>query len=411
MILAGLRWRLSLANNFRYRGIKADGSAVEGRISASTRQDAILELAAQRINPYEVNADDGSRRRFVRRRARPADRQRLIRQLAMLVKAGSPLLTSVDTLLEDEPCEELSTKIRAVKSNLKAGGRLSIAINEHLPELPDYVARLVELGEATGSLPERLSESASQMERDQAAADEVRNALAYPAFLACAGLIAVMLIFSFVVPRFAALLDQSGSDLPVLSQIVLQTGIFFNQNSLLIMGVIIALIAGAFRAAQTPRVRKQFVSALFRVPVASGFLKAVDTARWARVVGASLVAGSNLLDAMALAERGIMSDRKRAGLSLARKAVRSGEPLEEALRTHTDFEAMTLNLVRTGRLSGALDEMLLFIAETEEAEARNRAKRLTALAEPLAIVFIAGIIGLIVISLVLAMSSLYDFQI
>ena len=92
----------------------------------------------------------------------------------------------------------------------------------------------------------------------------------------------------------------------------------------------------------------------------------------------------------------------------ARRSIRSGEALDEALKRHGDFDAMTTNLIKTGRISASLDEMLLFIAETHEAEAQNLAKRLTSLAEPLAIAFIASVVGVIVVSLVMAMTSLYD---
>lgn len=400
-----------MATTFRYRGLKSDGSTVEGRVQASNRDDAILQLSAQRISAYEVTDDANDRSKFIRRKARPADYQRLVRQIAMLVKAGSPLLASLDTLFEDEPCEELHERIKRLRRNLKAGGRLSSTLMEHLPELPDYVPRLVELGEATGSLSERLTESAEQMERDQAAADEMRNALAYPAFLASAGLVAVLLIFTFVVPRFSALLDGSSADVPLLSRLVLQVGNFFNENILWIGLGLALLVVAVIRAAASKGLRAGLLDLMFKVPVASGFLKSVDSSRWARVTGAALAAGSSLLDALILAERGLMSRRNRSGMVEVRKAVRAGEPLEVAMRAHTDFEAMTLNLLRTGRLSGNLDEMLLFVAQTEEAQARNQAKRLIALAEPLAIAFIAGVIGVIVVSLVLAMSSLYDFQI
>ena len=91
--------------------------------------------------------------------------------------------------------------------------------------------------------------------------------------------------------------------------------------------------------------------------------------------------------------------------------MRSGETLDDALRRYTDFDPMTLNLIRTGRASASLDEMLVFVAEIQEAEARNAAKRLTSLAEPLAILFIASVVGVIVVSLVMAMTSLYDVAI
>lgn len=398
-----------MSANFRYKGYKPDGGVVEGRIGAADESDAVTQLTAQKITPFELAPDDGRTRKYSRKRASAADRRRFIRQLSMLVKAGSPLLMAFDTLIEDEPCAEMAEQARAMRSDLRGGGRLSGSLELRMTGLPDYVPRLVELGEATGSLAERLGECAVQMERDATAANEIRNALAYPAFLAVAGLGAVIFIFMFVVPRFSALLSESRGDVPALSRAVLSIGQAFNDNAALVFIAIAALVFAVARAATSARGRRFLLSILFRLPVAGAFLTTADTAKWARVTGAALGAGANLLDALTLAERGVLSSDLKAGLAEARRAVRGGESLDSALRTHTRIDAMTLNLVRTGRISGALAEMLLFIAETGEAEARNLAKRLTALAEPMAIAFIASIIGLIVISLVLAMSSLYDF--
>ncbi len=397
--------------NFLYKGLKRDGAAVEGRINAGDSSDAVSQLRAQGILAYEVSLVDGEGRRFDRKRARPKDRHRFIRQLATLLKAGSPLLNAFDALLEEEPCRELSEQMRAIRSDLRGGGRLSQGLSRHMPTLPDYAPRLVELGEATGSLDIRLNEVASQMERDLASAEEVRNALAYPGFLAVAGTGAVIFIFMFVVPRFSALLENAQGEIPAISRIVLGIGEFFNANVPLVLGGAVLLALGAIQIWRAPATRRAATVIAFRLPVLGRFLEASDTARWARVTGTALAAGAGLIDALALAERGVLSPRRREGLEQARRAVRSGEMLETALRAHTNTDAMTLNLVRTGRLSGALAEMLLFVAEAGEQESRNLAKRLTSLAEPLAIAFIASVIGLIVISLVLAMSSLYSIDI
>lgn len=397
--------------SFVYKGLKKDGAPVEGRISAADPPEAISQLRAQGILAYEVRAVDGEGRRFDRRRARPKDRHRFIRQLATLLRAGSPLLASFDALLEEEPCRELNEQMRAIRSDLRGGGRLSQALARHMPDLPDYAPRLVELGEATGSLDARLSEVAAQMERDLASVEEVRNALAYPAFLAVAGVGAVIFIFMFVVPRFSALMDNARTEIPAISRIVLGIGQFFNANVPLVIGAVVLLAILVVQVWRSPALRRGATAMAFRLPVLGRFLEASDTARWARVTGTALSAGAGLIDALALAERGVLSPRRREGLEQVRRAVRSGEMLEAALRAHTTTDAMTLNLVRTGRLSGALAEMLIFVAEAGEQDARNLAKRLTSLAEPLAIAFIASVIGLIVISLVLAMSSLYSFDI
>ena len=277
--------------------------------------------------------------------------------------------------------------------------------------MPDYASRLVELGEATGSLDVRLNEVAAQMERDLTAAEEVRNALSYPAFLAVAGFGAVIFIFMFVVPRFSTLLDNSDAEIPALSRVVLAIGTFFNAHIPWVIGGVVLLVVAAIQIWRTQALRRAVLDIAFQTPVIGSFLNASDTARWARRTGTALAAGAGLIDALALAEKGVMSERRRQGLEQARRSVRSGDPLESALRAHTRTDAMTLNLVRTGRLSGALSEMLIFVAEAGEQDAKNLAKRLTALAEPMAIAFIASIIGLIVISLVLAMSSLYSFDV
>ncbi len=397
--------------SFAYKGFKRDGALVEGRTNAHDRDDAVSQLRSQGILAYEVNASDGADRTFTRKSAKPRDHHRFMRQLATLLKAGAPLLSAFDSLLEQESCRELSEQMRAIRSELRGGGRLSRALAVHMPTLPDYAPRLVELGEATGSLDARLNEVAAQIGRDLASAEEVRNALSYPVFLALAGLAAVIFIFLFVVPRFSALLDNADASIPALSRAVLSIGVFLSNNTVLVMGLGLVLVLGAGQGLRASRTRRVLVRAALRTPVLGRFLSTSDTARWARITGTALSAGAGLIDALKLAERGMMSDKRRRGLEQARRAVRSGDPLEVALRVHTDTDAMTLNLIRTGRLSGALNEMLLFIAETGEQDARNLAKRLTALTEPLAICFIASVIGLIVISLVLAMSSLYSFDV
>lgn len=396
--------------SFRYKGFRADGGIVEGRVSAADEADAVSQLAARRVTPFELKPEEAAQR-FERKKARAVDRARFLRQLAMLARAGAPLLSCFDSLIEDEPCREIAEQTRLVRADLRGGSRLSAALIRRMPDLPDYAPRLVELGEATGSLPERLSEISSQLEADLASAAEIRSALAYPAFLAFAGAAAVMFIFTVVVPRFSTLLADSRGEIPVLSRIVLTIGEFAGAHVLpIILGVAASALVAA-RLAAAPAIRRQLTALAFAMPVMGGFLSAADTARWARVCGTALAAGAGLIDALALAERGVRSPRRKAGLAEVRRAVRAGAMFEQALRAHTDIDAMTINLVRTGRLSGDLPAMLLFVAETGEAKARNLAKRLTALAEPLAIAFIASIIGLVVISLVLAMSSLYEFSI
>lgn len=393
---------------FTYRGLKADGARVDGRLSAEDLVDAQRQLEAQSISAFHLAPVNASERKYVRKQARPRDKQRFMRQLSVLLRAGTPLLSAFETLESEEPCRDLALTAGAIRRDLRAGQRLSGTLRAHLEGFPDYVPRLVELGEATGRLAEALAEIADQMEQELKSAEEVRNALAYPSFLAVAGVVAVLFMFLFVVPRFAALLGEDRSSLPGFSRLVIETGVAMRDNlgvTLIVLGLLVAVGVWLSRSVAA---RARIRSALYAAPVIGGFFKSIEIARWSRIAGTALQGGAPLLEALSLAETAVQSERRRQALRETRRAMRSGDTLDDALRDHADFDPMTLNLIRTGRASASLDEMLLFVAEIHEEEARNAAKRLTSLAEPMAILFIASVVGVIVVSLVMAMTSLYD---
>ncbi|WBQ12781.1 type II secretion system F family protein [Hyphomonadaceae bacterium BL14] len=396
---------------FRYRALDATGATVEGRVAAEDSIEAQRQLEAQSVAPFELSEVRAGERKFSRNKARSADRQRFIRQLAVLIRAGTALLPAIDSLIADETCRELAIEGENIRRDLRSGARLSEAMARHMPRLPPYASRLVELGETTGQQAKALTDIAAQMEQDLKAAAEVRNALAYPAFLAVAGVAAITFIFMFVVPRFAALIGDDRSAMPAFSRWLIETSLLLRDNIGMVMALIVALVVGVMFLARNKASRAAGYRVMERLPVISGFLLAADTARWARITGTALSGGSGLVEALQLAESAVASQTRRLGLQEARRAIRSGEPIDVALRTHTDFDSMSLNLIKTGRTSASLNEMLLFLAGIHEDEARNRAKRVTALAEPLAIVFIAGVIGAIVVGLVLAMTSMYDIAI
>ena len=396
---------------FAYKGLNADGVSVEGRITASDEVDALRQLEAQSIAPFRLAPFDERARSYERRRSRDKDRHRFMRQLAVLLKAGTSLLEAFETVSEEEPCRDLAEQARAIRQDLRSGAAVSTAMSAHMSALPEYAPRLIELGEATGELPKALSDIAAQMEHDLKSAAEIRNALAYPSFLAVAGVVAVAFIFLFVVPRFATLLGEDRSDLPAFSRWVIETGVYLRTHLAGTLAVMAGLAATGFVLLRNDRVRKAQREMLFSAPLVGDFLRASEVARWARTTGTALSGGAVLLEALRLGEAAVTSARRRQGLAEARRAIRAGDAIDHALKAHTDFDSMTLNLVRTGRASASLDEMLLFIAQMYEDEARDRAKRLTSLAEPLAILFIASVVGVIVVSLVMAMTSLYDVAI
>lgn len=397
---------------FAYKALDKSGVRVSGTVPATDRQSAFDALLARGLSPFELaprksQSFGARRRRTITRR----DLVRYLRQLATLQSANVGVLETLATLEQSNAHPMLSERTAALKRELRAGRRFSAALESHLPELPPYVARLAELGEATGALAKALTDAAERMEHEETMRSEVRSALTYPTFLATVGGAIVLLMFFFVVPRFADLLGDNISRAPWYSRIVLETGAWFRANAAA------AILTGALAAgfvvlsARSKATREAARVQLERLPLVGPFLRQAEVGSWARTVGVALSNKAPMIDALRLGEAGARSQSFRRSLELVRRDVRAGRPLDEALFEACDtIDPVVIDLIRTGRSAGALGPMLLFAANLFEKDARERAKRLTALTEPIAILTISLIVGGIVVAIVTAMTSLYQFD-
>ena len=404
-----------MANDqYRYKALDRQGNEVAGVVAASNKKHAFALLNERGLSPFDV-APLQSDRAFLKLRPRTImkkDLARYVRQLATLLKANVSVLDALTTLSQSGAHQLLAKRTLAVKRDLRAGRDLSDGLEAHIPELPNYVFRLAELGEATGSLSKSLNDAADRMDYEVAMAAEIRSALTYPAFLATVGGGIVILMFVFVVPRFATLLGDNIDQAPWISRNVIGLGLWMQNNWLLTLIVVIGAVIGLVAAFRNAKMRDAARTQLMRAPVVGTFLRQAETGAWARTVGVALNNKARLVDALRLGEAGARSQSFRRNLEMVRRHVRSGRPLEEALLdAQRNMDPIVIDLIRTGRSSGALGDMMMFAADIFEKDARERAKRLTALTEPIAVLVIAGVVGLIVVSIVMAMTSLYQFEV
>lgn len=402
------------AMSFVYKALDGSGQQVVGSLDASDEKTAFDLLVQRGLSPFEIKPRQETRSGFQlrARSVRKRDLARYVRQLATLLNAGVTLLETIETLSQSAAHPVLASRTREIKGDLRAGKRLSDAMELHLPELPDYVVKLAELGEMTGSLPKALTDAADRLDYEETLQSEMRSALSYPAFLASVGGLIVLLMFLFVVPRFSTLLGDRISNAPWLSRVVISSGVWLRENWMVAgvgAAVIIGLIIVVWRNKEW---RDAARTQLEKMPVVGTFLTQAEIGSWARTVGVALENKAPLIDALRLGEDGARSPRFQRNLKLVRRSVRAGRPLDEALyEAQQDIEPVMIDLIRTGRNAGALGEMMTFAAEIFEKEARERAKKLTALTEPFAILMISLVVGTIVISIVMAMTSLYDINV
>lgn len=396
---------------FKYKGLDLNGGEVSGRHEASSEKALHVYLDRRSIQPYKVvKLPPQINLTLSNASLSFSEMARFVRQLATLLSAGVSVLDAMQSLSKSSGRASVSTTAKRIATDLRTGLRLSHSLEQRLPKLPTYVFRLAELGETTGNSAQALADAAERMEYEASLKNEIKTSLAYPVFLSIVGTILILIMFVFVVPRFTALIGDDLSGIPWVSQIVLKFGSWVSQNTLFFLGLSILFIVILFGLIRTPKVKFFFRGKIELLPVIGTLLKKADFGAWSRTVGVSLKNGADLMQALHLGQDSLSSEYLKKGFANVAAQVRTGQVFEEAVSENVpDFDGLSLDLIKTGRLSGTLAEMLLFIGNEAEKETRERAKKFAAIAEPLAILIISAVIGLIVISIVLAMTSIYDF--
>lgn len=394
--------------DFQYEAAGRDGRTVRGVVSADNESAAIRRLSSDGLIVLKIAPSVSARSTARNRDLRPAERVLVLRQLGLMLEAGVSLLEALDTVAQGMQAAKGQKQFQAAIAALRRGDSLGNALEAHVPGFPEYLYAMARVGEASGRIAEVLKQAAEQMAYEDRLRKEFGNAMTYPAFLLCAGLAAVAFIFTQVVPRFADMIGDDRSRVPAVSRWILSAGEFANANIGIVgigLGVLVA--AGVF-IATNPAVKARAYAVAHGLPVVGNVIQAREVSSWARLTAFALNNGVPILSATALARAAVPDGPFRDGLDKLDGDLKSGLTLDASLATHTKLEAMDLSLLRAGQRSGAVGAMFGFMADNYENRLRDSMKRLTALLEPAAIATISLIVGFVALSLVLALSSVYE---
>lgn len=399
---------------YSYKALNADGVALDGELAAGSEREAARLLERRGLSVIAVRELDANRAitRTARRerRLRTGDLILALHELSTLLSAGVGLAEAVQAQGRSGHHPRILAAFEAVAVALRQGQPFSQALLDTGLPFPGYVGTLVRSGEKAGQLGRALQDAVAQMEYDESVRTEIRQALTYPIILVLAGMGAVVLMFTFVVPRFASLLSRA-EDLPWLAWAVLTTGTLARDYAvwLLVAAVVAALVL--VRALRNPRSREQWYERLEKMPVLGRWRVEAETAAWARILSTLLGNRVPLLDALELAHGSVRAPGRRARLEEAARRVRGGASLADSLEEQSSLTATGYNLVRVGERTGELAAMLQSLARLCEQAGRARMKQFLALLEPLAILCIGSVIGVIMIGIILAITSANDLAI
>jgi type IV pilus assembly protein PilC len=338
------------------------------------------------------------------------------RQFATLVASGMPMLRTLQTLEEQTQDEMISKATADIRADVEAGSTLEQAMERH-PKVFDRLFRaMVRSGEQSGRLEDALDRIAFQVEKTDALRRQVKSALMYPALVFGFAVVVLVAIVVFVIPVFVNVFKEIGEEhpgestsLPAPTQLCVSvsnalTGYWF----MIIPGLVIGTFA-FFRWKKTERGKEIWDRFLLRVPFKIGdVIQKVALARWSRTFSGSVASGVPMLQAIQLTGETAGNIVVEQAMADVYASVKRGGSLAAPIESNPIFPPMVGHMVAVGEETGQLEHMMTKIADFYEAEVDAKVKALTALIEPIMIVFVGGMVGFIVISMYLPLFSLYE---
>lgn len=392
---------------YRYEAVDVSGALVNGDLEAASETAAVKDLRTRNLIVTEIKTSAKRTRTGAGKKATTQDILMSLHEMTTLLESGVSIAETIDSQAEANYPDDLADAYSLMALEIRKGAPFSEALQKTNLKLPDYMHQLVQAGEMTGNLAGSLREGVSQYEYDQKMAREFRNALTYPSILVLSGIAAVLIIFIFVVPKFAPLVARS-DNLPLLSQIVLSGGIWFNDNIWFVILVLAALISLGIGAFTNAALRQRSFDLLAELPLFGTWIAETETAKWSSVMAALLASKVDLLDSLELARSAVKTSQRKLKLTRVTMDIRAGESLAAALEKAQVLTSTGYNLIRAGEKTGKLPQMMRSVAKLYDESGRTRMQRLLTLIEPLAILIIGGVVGAIILGVILAITSVND---
>jgi general secretion pathway protein F len=397
---------------YKYRAVDAQGQEITGILTTQTEREATRQLQRRGLTVLNLSSLDQTQNATPQKAQKPKRRDLLavLHELATLLSAGVSLIEAVESLAASSHPLFITQAFSSIAGKLRQGISFSLALKESGLPLPWYLFQLVEAGELTGKVDQALRDGVAQFEYETRVNDEMRSAMIYPTILIVSGIGAVLMIFIIVVPRFAGILNNRGADVPFLARAVLNSGMFLNHHwQMLLIGAGVLAVFLTYLFTQ-PKMRTKLSDFSLHVPLLGTWIMEAETARWASMLSTLLENRVSLLRALELAGQAIKLPSLNVRLSQVTKAVRSGTSLSQALQDNDALNPTGHNLIRAGERAGELARMLRSLAKLLEESGRTRMKRFLLLIEPLAILLIGGVIGVIITGVILAITSVNEIK-
>jgi type IV pilus assembly protein PilC len=398
---------------FVWQGVSARGEVLRGEMEAPTRDAVLIRLRSQRIQPVPAKIKEkgkGLNKDITipgfGESIKGRDIVIFTRQLATMIDAGLPIVQCLDVLAAQSPNKKLRTHIRQIKEEVESGSTFTDALRKHPKLFDDLYVNMVAAGEIAGILDSILHRLAGYMEKAMKLKSKIKGAMIYPATIVTVAVSVTAVLLIFVIPVFAELFSSFGQALPAPTQFTINLSNFTIAYFKYIAAVTIAVGVAGRQFYKTEGGRLMFDHLFLQMPVFGDLFRKSAVARFTRTLSTLVSSGVPILDALAITARTAGNKVVERAVLATRVSISEGRTIAEPLAQSKVFPPMVCQMISVGETTGALDAMLQKIAEFYEDEVDSAVSNLTALMEPLVIVFLGVVIGGLVISMYLPIFKL-----
>lgn len=396
---------------FNYKAIDKGGKAKKGTVDAADRDKAMEKLKNEGLSVTEIkDAGEGGGKGISlgKKKVKSRDLSIVCKQMVSILNAGVTVITALEMLSEQMDNKVLKEALVESKIYVEKGGNLSDSFRLNPNIFPPIMINMVAAGEASGSMETSFERLAEHFEKDDALKGKIKGALTYPIMVLIVAVLVIVVVMIAVIPNFVDMFADMGTSLPLPTRIMMAGSDFVLKKWWLLIIIVAGIAFGikAFKA--TPTGDLFFSKIAINAPIFSNLVVKSNAARFARTLSTLMAAGIPMLDAIEQVAKMMSNKIFRDGLMDTKAQVAKGLPLSKPLKDMEVFPTMLVQMVKIGEETGNIEDMMDKLADLYDREVDLATESLTQAMEPLTMVVMAGIVGMIVAAVYGPILSMYE---
>lgn len=397
--------------NYKYSALMLNGKKIKGVIAANDFNDARKRLREKKVRVLELKEHtDGNlfAKRDSKKKLKADTISHFCRQYGIIISSGINSITGLESLAKKSGNKILSQEITRIVNDIKSGATLSDSMLDEKSKFPKLLSAMVATGEATGTLEEVLKSMASFYEREHRITQKIKNASTYPIIVGIVSFIMLFIFTSFIMPNMMESILEVGAQMPPISQMIMNIGMFMKNYWYLVLLVIIGLALFIKQYIKTPVGRHNKDVLINKIPLLNKGINAIVSMRFSKALYLFVSTGFPLLQGLDYIRESLNNSIAEKSVQKAKEGIIRGETLADNLEQSRYFDPILIQMLSIGEQTGQLENISNQMSEFYEHEADIYLNRMVSMIEPIMIVLVGIMVAFLVIGVFLPMLSIYD---